>query len=54
MSQAELTALSKLSKSAWKKLANADQEDAEELAKILKETLEAIDLIEEQAATSAD
>ena len=50
MSQTELNQLQKLSKAAWKKLANADQEDAEELATILKDTLEALDQIEQTAA----
>ncbi len=47
MSAAELKTLAKLSKSGWKKLANADQSDADEVIAILKEILEGIDQIEE-------
>lgn len=49
MSQTELKTLAKLSRSGWKQLANADQEDPEELVKILREVLEGIDQIEESA-----
>ena len=47
MSAAELKTLAKLSKSGWKKLANADQSDADEVLAILREILEGIDQIEE-------
>ena len=50
MSQAELKTLARIAKSGWKQLANADQEDPEELAKILREVLEGIDQLEESAA----
>ena len=52
MSAVELKALAKLSKSGWKKLANADQSDADEVLVILREVLEEVDRIEaaEEAA----
>ncbi|MDB5340763.1 MAG: hypothetical protein JWN70_6382 [Planctomycetaceae bacterium] len=49
MSEAELKSLAKLSKSGWKKLANCDQSDADEVLAILREVLESIDKIEESA-----
>lgn len=50
MSAAELKTLAKLSKSGWRQLATVDQQDPDELLKILRELLEGIDAIEDAAA----
>lgn len=50
MSATELKTLAKLSKAGWKRLANADQEDPEELLTILRDILEGIDRLEDTAA----
>lgn len=49
MSDTELKTLAKISKGGWKKLANADQSDGDEMKAILVEVLEAIDAIEDAA-----
>jgi hypothetical protein len=46
MSATELKTLSKIIKMGWKQLALADQDDADEMLKILKETLESLEELE--------
>lgn len=46
MSAAELKTLAMIIRKTWKDLANADQDDAEQLLAIIKEQTEALEMLE--------
>jgi hypothetical protein len=54
MAAKDLKALAALTRKSWKNLALADQSDAEEMVSILKNLLEKLDAIEEQASGSLE
>lgn len=53
MPAVEQPTLSKIIRTGWKQLANADQSDADEMLAITKQVLEQLETLEEAETTSA-